>query len=105
MKHQKSNVEIVADYLKQLWRHAEEDIRRGRGESAVSGVPFKVWITVPAIWSEEAQKNVRSAAELAGIVERQSGPATSINLVAEPEAAAFAVLRDFKGRPDVQVCV
>lgn len=103
-KHGKKAVDVVADYLQLLWTHAIEDITRDRGEAAVKGSAFKVWITVPAIWKEDACDQMRQAAGNAGILKPRTAGATTLDLVAEPEAAALAVLDDYKGRPDVQVC-
>ena len=102
-EHYKTAVAVIADYLRLLWNHAIEDITRSRGESAVKGSTFQVWITVPAIWQEDACGRMREAAERAGITKRRTAGPTTLELVAEPEAAALAVLDDFKGRPDVQV--
>lgn len=103
--HEKQPVDVVADYLRLLWAHAIDDITRDRGESAVRGSVFKVWVTVPAIWKEDACRRMRQAAEQAGILKPRTAGPTTLDLVAEPEAAALAVLDDFKGRPDVQVCL
>lgn len=99
----KTEVEIVGDYLRMLWEHAISEIGRERGQPTVDITRFKVWITVPAIWDEEVQARMRQAAEFAGINARRAAGPTSIDLVVEPEAAALAVLYDFKGRPNVKV--
>lgn len=99
----KSAIQVVADYLRLLWRHVVEDIIRDRGSSAFKGLPLKVWITVPAIWDDNARKRMRQAARMAGILEHRTAGETTVELVAEPEAAAMAVLDDFQKRPDIQV--
>lgn len=101
--HRKNPVDVVADYLRLLWNHTLEQLCRDRGESAIKGSKFKVWITVPAIWDERARERMLVAAKKAGILSRRAAGPTQLNLVAEPEAAALAVLNDFKGRPDVKV--
>ncbi|ESZ94268.1 hypothetical protein SBOR_5336 [Sclerotinia borealis F-4128] len=49
------------------------------------------WITLPAIWSEEAKYNTLSAAKSAGFGNRLMD---EIHTIAEPEAAAIATLKD-----------
>jgi molecular chaperone DnaK (HSP70) len=99
----KTHIDIIADYLRLLWKHATDDIIRDRGSIAFKGSPLKVWITVPAIWEEDAREGMRQAVKKAGILEDRTAGKTTVDLVAEPEAAAMAVLDDFKGRPDVKV--
>jgi molecular chaperone DnaK (HSP70) len=99
----KTPVQVVADYLHLLWDHAISEMRRDRGDPAVDGSPFQVWLTVPAIWDQKAKDRMIEAAKLAGITARRPAGQTELCLVAEPEAAALAVLNDFKGRPDVKV--
>lgn len=99
----KTPVDVIADFLRLLWKHATDDIIRDRGSVAFKGSRLRVWITVPAIWQADACKRMRQAVEKAGILEYRSAGETTVDLVAEPEAAAMAVLDDFKGRPDVKV--
>lgn len=97
-------IDVVADYLRLLWAHALEDIVRDRGKSALAGSPFKVWITVPAIWEPDARERMLKAAEKAGITQRRAIGPTTVDFVAEPEAAALSVLDEYYGRPDIKVC-
>lgn len=60
-------------------------------------------MTVPAIWQEDARRRMRQAVKVAGILEHRHAGETTLSLVAEPEAAAMAVLDDFRGRKDVEV--
>src|SRR5205809_4391860 len=46
----KSAVEVVADYLRAIWQHTLKEMIRNDGPGAVEGQPFRVVITVPAIW-------------------------------------------------------
>jgi hypothetical protein len=96
-------VKVVADYLRFLWLHALQQLIRQRGESAIDGCPFKVWITVPAIWDHKARDKMMLAAEMAGILEERFAGATEVELVAEPEAAALAALKDIQSTPGVKV--
>ena len=99
----KSAIQVIADYLRLLWKHAVDDIVRDRGSSAFRGSLLKVWITVPAIWTETARNRMREAARMAGILDYRTAGKTTLDLVAEPEAAAIAVLNDMQKRPDIEV--
>nr|XP_023901293.1 uncharacterized protein LOC112013142 [Quercus suber] len=98
----KTPVDLVADYLRLLWKHTLDSIKRERGDVAVDGSPFRVWLTVPAIWDAISCGRMREAAEKAGILAFRSAGPTVLDLVAEPEAAALAVLDDFRKAPNVQ---
>jgi molecular chaperone DnaK (HSP70) len=94
----KTPQDAVADYLRVLWEHAISSIKRDRGHRAVDGLPFKVVITIPAVWPPYAERKMREAAQRAGILQsRPCGP-TTLDLVSEPEAAALATLREFQSR-------
>ncbi|PPJ53004.1 hypothetical protein CBER1_11214 [Cercospora berteroae] len=54
------------------------------------------WLTVPAVWSDQAQNATKATAKEAGFGSR---PGDSISLIPEPEAAAVAVLKNIV-RPD-----
>lgn len=96
-KVQKTAQEVVADYLKLLWEYTIEDIRKFHPEyECIFSV--RVVLTVPAMWSPAAKDKTRQAAILAGI------PGT-IQMVAEPEAAALATLKDKVAENMLKVCV
>lgn len=101
----KSAVDVVADYLRALWEHTIKIIQRERGEGGVAGLPFKVALTVPAIWEQYpyTQNSMWQAARKAGILDQRDIGPTTFQLVPEPEAAALATLADFERRPDIQV--
>lgn len=95
----KTPVEVIGDYLRLLWHHTLDNITRQQGPEMVEETPFKVWLTVPAIWDHAAREKMRKAAERAGITKYRSCGETVLSLVPEPEAAALATLEDFKKRP------
>jgi hypothetical protein len=95
--------DIITDYLRRLWGHVMSSVSRQLGQALVDRMPFRVVLTVPAIWKPYACKRMNDAARRAGIVtDRDCGP-TSLKIVPEPECAARATLADLEERPDVQV--
>ena len=92
----KTATEAVADYLRFLWEHAISKIRETLGRTVLSGTPFRVVITVPAVWNHKAVRKMRQAALDAGILEPRLCSNTTLHFVSEPEAAALATLRDMK---------
>lgn len=100
-EHNKSAVDLVADYLRCLWRHILQTVQKARTKSVVDGLSFHVVITVPAIWKGYARQNMETAARKAGILEpRLAGP-TTLAFAPEPEAAALATMCEI-GVPIVQ---
>ncbi|KAI7155864.1 actin-like ATPase domain-containing protein [Hortaea werneckii] len=76
---------VIAEYLKALFDHTKEALKRRYGEVFVSNTPLHVVLTVPAVWSDEAQEATLSAAKVAGIGDH-------ITMISEPEAAAVYAL-------------
>jgi molecular chaperone DnaK (HSP70) len=93
----KTAVDLIADYLRLLWKHVLETIHKSRGESVVDALSFHVVITVPAIWKGYARQGMQEAARKSGILDpRPAGP-TTLTFAPEPEAAALSTLCE-KGR-------
>ena len=67
-------------------------------ESMVLRLPFKVFITIPAIWPEYAKDRMRQAVDSAGILHRDfpSPGKTELHFIYEPEAAALATFSDYQ---------
>ena len=97
-----SAVDAAADFLQQLWNHTLRSIERELGKATVESLPFRVVVTVPAIWPEHAMQRTQQAAKRAGILKTRACGETKLDLVPEPEAAALATLTEFKGRPGVR---
>ncbi|RMY77204.1 hypothetical protein D0862_13600 [Hortaea werneckii] len=76
----------VAEYLKALFDHTKEVLKRHYGELFVSQTPLQVVLTVPAVWSDAAQEATLSAAKDAGMGD-------NITMISEPEAAAVYALQ------------
>jgi molecular chaperone DnaK (HSP70) len=59
-----------------------------------NNTPMECWITLPAIWSDEAKDATLQAAKRAGFGNR---PGDDVFTIAEPEAAAIATLKKYSG--------
>lgn len=88
----KKPVELVADYLRALFEHTLNVIRKARGQSVVDALRFHVVITVPAIWQDYARRDMEQAAEMAGIMGSRPAGQTKLTFAPEPEAAALSTL-------------
>jgi molecular chaperone DnaK (HSP70) len=100
----KSCVDVVADYIRCLWKHAEE-IELSLNKVAVDNMTFRVVLTLPANWDYSAVALTEKAASQAGIkLSRTRGP-TIFRMVAEPEAAVLAAWKEsgMRWRPDLYV--
>lgn len=99
----KTASQAVADYLKLLWTHTLSEMRQNYGESVMCH-PFKVAMTVPAIWPQYAVTRMYKAATAAGILAtRPEITDTSLVIVSEPEAAAQATFWTLKNRRNIEV--
>ncbi|RAL05412.1 Hsp70 family protein [Aspergillus ibericus CBS 121593] len=85
-KYDTDAVQVTADYIRHLVRHAQETLERRLGVAAKT-MDMRFVLTVPAVWGDKAKHNTLRAAEKAGI------PAEDVSLVSEPEAAALYSLR------------
>lgn len=97
-------VTVTTEYLEKLWRNGIEALERSQPPGWFVGMPCKVVLTKPAIWSERACDRTVRAARRA--IARHPGPFREIaplELISEPEAAASAVLAapSFTLRPDI----
>jgi molecular chaperone DnaK (HSP70) len=90
-------VEVVSDYLRELWTYTHKDISGKQGEGFEQTHSLRVVLTVPAVWSPKAKDNTLQAAKNAGLP-------NDITLVTEPEAAALATLKDRSEVQDLEVC-
>ncbi|KAM3436279.1 hypothetical protein MY4824_004430 [Beauveria thailandica] len=103
-----SATELVACFLRSLWKHCMENITRALGSSEVVNCEIHIVMTVPAIWPHYVQARMKSAAELAGMLQRTSTSTSSalraptLEFLSEPEAAALAALAEMYPRPDIE---
>ncbi|RDW94974.1 hypothetical protein BP5796_00737 [Coleophoma crateriformis] len=87
---EKTAEDVCEDFLDGLYRYAMVKLRASIGKEAFNKTPMECWITLPAIWSEEAKVKTLKAAKAAGFGSR---PFDQIFTIAEPEAAAIATLK------------
>lgn len=99
----KNAIEVVGDYLRNLWNHSIESISLSAGKKLVHLCKFHVVITLPAIWPAYAKARMRRAATDAGILKSRWAGETKLSFISEPEAAALATMRDLGNRPDIKV--
>ncbi|KAI8684417.1 hypothetical protein NCS57_00107800 [Fusarium keratoplasticum] len=98
----KQPVEIIACFLRKLWNHGIESIKRSIGAELLNKSKFHVIITLPAIWPPYAQRHMKKAAGLSGILDARSCGATTIRFVSEPEAAALTTIQDLSKRSTIK---
>ncbi|TFB06377.1 Heat shock 70 kDa protein 12B [Trichoderma ghanense] len=96
-------VDVISDYLRELWKYSLSCIERAEGASMVELSAFRVVVTLPAIWPAYAQFRMKEAIEKAGILEPRGVSDTTLEFISEPEAAALATLRDMSDRPDMML--
>ncbi|EHK15658.1 uncharacterized protein TRIVIDRAFT_38815 [Trichoderma virens Gv29-8] len=98
----KHAVDVISDYLRELWKHTLACIERAEGSSMMNLSSFKVIVTLPAIWPIYAQFRMKEAIEKAGIMSFRSAADTTMEFITEPEAAALASLQDMSDRADIK---
>jgi len=79
--------DLVVDYLTALRENLEDQLERLPNSMDLQSIPKHYIITVPAVWSDEAQARTRSCAEKAGM-------GRQVGIISEPEAAAIHVLNE-----------
>ncbi|KAL3478805.1 hypothetical protein BJX99DRAFT_223928 [Aspergillus californicus] len=91
----KSAVDVVADYLSEVYKHILNTISKQITEDALRITPLEFWFTVPAIWSDQARSATRTAAQRAGFGGDLQRPDDTVFLISEPEAAAITALKKY----------
>jgi molecular chaperone DnaK (HSP70) len=91
----KTAVDVVADYLTEVYKHIINTISKQITEEALRITPLEFWFTVPAIWSDQAKSATRTAAQRAGFGAGLHRPDDKVFLISEPEAAAITALRKY----------
>ncbi|TGO11634.1 hypothetical protein BTUL_0105g00240 [Botrytis tulipae] len=88
---------VCEDFLREVYTHVSKKLRQQMTDLTFENTPMECWVTLPAVWSEEAKDATLNAAKNAGFGNR---PRDEIYTIAEPEAAAIATLKEF-ARSDV----
>lgn len=95
--------EVIADYLRELWAHALENIVHEVGHGFLEATKIQLVFTIPAIWPAYAQVRMKRAIECAGLLDPRPAGETTLMFINEPEAAALATVADMSGRADLHV--
>ncbi|KAF7872010.1 uncharacterized protein EAF02_009115 [Botrytis sinoallii] len=82
---------VCEDFLHELYVAFAGHVERTLGVDAFRMSPIDCWISLPAIWSDEAKHATLDAARKAGFA---ANPMDEVHTIAEPEAAAIATLRE-----------
>ncbi|KAL3430242.1 hypothetical protein BDV09DRAFT_202347 [Aspergillus tetrazonus] len=91
----KSPEDLVGEYLAKVYEHILKKIGKSITEETLQATPIEFWFTVPAIWSDRAQRATGDAARRAGFAGTLHRPSDRLFLITEPEAAAIAVLSKY----------
>ncbi len=98
----KSAKDLTADFLARIYKHTQWFLGEIIGKGMVKETPCHYKLTLPAIWSLEARKITREAAELAGFGTRHYGEVSDkLTMIDEPEAAAICAIKStLEGFPE-----
>lgn len=83
---------VCEDFLREVYKHMVARLTRQLSAEVLESTPMDCWLTVPAVWSDQAQDATKKAAQAAGFGSR---PSDSISVITEPEAAAIATLKKY----------
>ncbi|QPC75339.1 hypothetical protein HYE68_006091 [Fusarium pseudograminearum] len=98
----KGPIAIIASFLRKLWDHSVESIRRAIGADLLERSKFQVVITLPAIWPPYAQNRMKQATQQSGILDGRPAGTTMLQFISEPEAAALATIKDMGKRSTIE---
>lgn len=85
---------VCQDFLSEVYQYTATILKKQITPETFNITPMECWITLPAIWSDQAKHATLSAAKAAGFGSR---PMDVINTISEPEAAAIATLKKYVG--------
>jgi len=88
----KTPQQVCEDFLRELYKHMSACITKQLSSQILQSTPMDCWLTVPAVWSDQAQDATKAAAKAAGFGSR---PGDTISVITEPEAAALTVLKKY----------
>jgi hypothetical protein len=81
---------VCEDFLHEMYLFVSKMLRQRMTDLIFDETAMECWITLPAIWSEEAKAATLTACKNAGFGCR---PQDEVFTIAEPEAAAIATLK------------
>ncbi|KAK4108030.1 actin-like ATPase domain-containing protein [Canariomyces notabilis] len=81
---------VCQDFLTEVYRFVVDNLKMRITPAVFDMTPMECYLTVPAIWTDQARIATWEAAKAAGFGSRSFD---AIRIVAEPEAAAVAALR------------
>ncbi|KAF2108803.1 hypothetical protein BDV96DRAFT_692313 [Lophiotrema nucula] len=96
-------VKFTSDYLRLVWSHALSVIRDQKGQTWTDGVPCKIIVSRPAIWTQLGSDRTKIAVEEAIRKSAHRCSEIEITMISEPEAAAQTMLQSptITLRPDL----
>ncbi|KAH7228787.1 hypothetical protein BKA60DRAFT_603167 [Fusarium oxysporum] len=103
LKANKTSVQILGDYLRQLWRHCRQNIVRAEGRRMMNVSAVHLVVTLPAIWPHYVRSRMTEALGHAGLLEITRAGQTTLTFISEPEAAALTCLKENADRFNVRV--
>ncbi|KFZ02938.1 hypothetical protein V502_11372 [Pseudogymnoascus sp. VKM F-4520 (FW-2644)] len=83
---------VCEDFLHEIYLFVSKMLRQQMTDSTFEKTPMECWITLPAIWSDEAKAATLTAARNAGFGHKSHD---EVFTIAEPEAAAIATLKKY----------
>jgi hypothetical protein len=69
----KTPIDVIADYLRLLWKHIQDDIGKSLGQHVMKTLSFQIILTIPAIWKGYARESMQKAVSQAGILTPRRG--------------------------------
>ncbi|KAF5652168.1 Hsp70 chaperone protein [Fusarium sp. NRRL 25303] len=103
LKANKTPVQILGDYLRQLWRHCRENIIRAEGRRMMRISTIHLVVALPAIWPYYVRSRMTEALGHAGLLNITKAGHTTLDFISEPEAAALTCLKENADRFNVRV--
>ncbi|KAF5536279.1 heat shock 70 kDa 12B [Fusarium napiforme] len=103
LKANKTPVQILGDYLRQLWRHCRQNIVRAEGRRMMTVSTVHLVVTLPAIWPYYTRSRMTEALGHAGLLNITKAGHTTLDFISEPEAAALTCLKENADRFNVRV--
>lgn len=104
--YQNNPTEVITCYLRELWDHTLDEIKKATGPSTLAICELYVVVTLPAIWPAYAQASMMQAIDNAGIRDDRPMGRPEVYFIREPEAAALASINDVmkRCRLKVRIC-